>query len=170
MGFLLLGVDSFVACVAIGGIVQRRARVPLAALFGVADGIGFIIGAAIGLNISDATSTVVQTVLLLALGIYLIVIAAGARHFTARWPVWVLPWALTVDNLTYGLTGSHSAASILGQAGEQALSSGLMALVGLLVGVAIPRAFPRVGRTPVAATQFAGAALIVVAGIELLAG
>ena len=48
MGFLLLGIDSLIACIAIGAIVDRRWRVPLAALFAIADGGAFLIGAGLG--------------------------------------------------------------------------------------------------------------------------
>ena len=47
MGFLLLGIDSLIACVAIGPVVSRRWGVPLAALFGVCDGGGFLLGSAL---------------------------------------------------------------------------------------------------------------------------
>ena len=36
MGFLLLGIDSLIACIAIGALVDRRSRLWLAGLFGVA--------------------------------------------------------------------------------------------------------------------------------------
>src|SRR3712207_6968180 len=51
---------------------------------------------------------------------YLLVVAAGTRRVAAAWPVWVLPWTLTLDNLAYGLAGEGTAGSLLGQAGEQA--------------------------------------------------
>ncbi len=168
MGFLLLGVDSLIACLAIGAIVERRSRVPLAALFGIADGVVFLIGTSAGWRLSDATSAAVQTAILIGLGLYLIVVAAGVRRFSARWPVWVLPFVLTIDNLAYGL-GDRSTGSVLAQAGQQALSSGLLALIGLIVAVALPRVFPVMNRRA-PATRFAGGALILVAGLELLIG
>ncbi len=168
MGFLLLGVDSLIACLAIGAIVDRRSRVPLAALFGVADGVAFVIGASIGWRISDATSAFLQTGILVAVGIYLIVVAAGVGRVAARWPVWVLPWVLTLDNFTYGLV-NRSTGSLFAQAGNQALSSALLAFIGLSVAVLIPRLLP-ITRRPIQATQFAGGALIVAAGLELLVG
>ena len=48
MGFLLLGIDSLIAGIAIGALVDRRSRPWLAALFGVADGVAFLIGAGHG--------------------------------------------------------------------------------------------------------------------------
>jgi hypothetical protein len=138
MGFLLLGLDSLIVCLAIGPIVERRSRLKLAALFGVADGVAFLIGAGLGWQLfSDGTSGVLETGILVALGLYLLVVAAGARHVTARWPVWVLPAVLVFDNLTYGIVGDHGAGSLLAHAGEQALSSALLALVGLLAAAAL---------------------------------
>ena len=167
MGFLLLGIDSVIVCVAIGGIVGRRSRVPLAALFGIADGIAFLVGSAVGLKISGEVSAVLQTAILVVLGVYLVVVATGAPRL-ARWPVWAVPLAMTFDNLTYGLV-DRSGGSVLAQAGQQALSSALLALAGLLVAGALPRVIPAM-RSRAGATQFAGAALILAAGVELLAG
>lgn len=169
MGFLLLGLDSLIACLAIGPIVGRRSRLPLAALFGVADGVGFLIGSAFGWQISSDVSDVLQTGILVALGLYLLVISAFTQRVAARWPVWILPWALSIDNLTYGLIGDHATGSLLEQAGQQALSSGLFALVGLLVGVVLPRVLPVMQRRAVAG-GVAGGALILAAGVMLLAG
>jgi hypothetical protein len=169
MGFLLLGLDSVIVCVAIGAIVDRRARVPLAALFGIADGIAFLVGSAVGWKISGEMSAVLQTAILISLGVYLFAVARWTRRLS-RWPAWVVPWALTLDNLAYGVVGDRSAGSVLAQAGQQALSSALLALVGLLVGVVLPRLVPAMGRSRLAVTQFAGAALVLAAGVELLAG
>ena len=77
---------------------------------------------------------------LVALGVYLIVVAAGMRR-AAYWPVWLVPFALTLDNLAFGVAGDYSG-SLGGHAAEQALSSGLLALVGLYVGSLLPRAVP----------------------------
>lgn len=170
MGFLLLGIDSLIAGAAVGAIVKRQSRVPLAAMFGIADGIAFLIGATVVSPISDGMSTALQTGILVALGVYLIVVAVGVRRVASGWPLWVLPWVLSIDNLTFGLVGDRSAGSLLSQAGQQAVSSALLGLVGLLVGAAAVRMVPALQRSRVAATGFAGAALIVAAGLELLVG
>ena len=60
----------------------------------------------------------------------------GRRRVAARSPraaVWLVPFALTVDNLAYGVANDYSG-SLLGHAAEQAVSSGLLAFVGLVVG------------------------------------
>jgi hypothetical protein len=162
MGFLLLGIDSLIACVAIGAIVDRRWRLPLAALFGVADGTAFLIGAGLGWTLSAGLTEVLEVGTLAALGLYLLVVAAGSRRL-AELPVWLVPIALIADNLAYGVAYSGS---LLGHAAEQALSSSLLALVGLLAVAAV---LPRVERRA-AAVRFAGGALLVAAGGFVLLG
>jgi hypothetical protein len=162
MGFLLLGIDSLIACVAIGAIVDRRWRLPLVALFGVADGAAFLIGAGLGWTLSAGLTEVLEVATLAALGLYLLVVAAGSRRL-AELPVWLVPIALIADNLAYGVAYSGS---LLGHAAEQALSSSLLALVGLLAVAAV---LPRVERRTFA-VRFAGGALLVAAGGLALLG
>src|SRR5687767_11641255 len=107
MGFLLLGIDSFIACMAVGAIVDKRWRLPLAALFGLADGTAFLIGAGLGWTISAGVTEVLEVGTVAALAYYLVVVAAGSRLFTASWAVWVLPFALTMDNLAYGVASDY---------------------------------------------------------------
>src|SRR3712207_5507251 len=120
MHFLLLGIDSLIAGAAICLLVHPRSRLRLAALFGAADAVGFLIGAGLGWQISEGMAQSLQMGIILTLGFYLLVVAAGTRRVAAAWPVWVLPWTLTLDNLAYGLAGEGTAGSLLGQAGEQA--------------------------------------------------
>ena len=44
MGFLLLGIDSLIACFGVGALVGRRSWLSYAALFGVCDAGGFLLG------------------------------------------------------------------------------------------------------------------------------
>jgi hypothetical protein len=169
MGFLLLGIDSLIACIAIGAIVDRRWRLPLAALFGVADGVAFLIGAGLGWQLSAGVTEVLEIGTLAALGLWLLVVAAGTRRVAELWPVWILPFALTLDNLAYGAVGEHSAGWLLGHAGEQALSSSLLALIGLLVAGVLLRVLPAMERRAVA-VRVAGAALLVATGGLVLLG
>jgi len=168
MGFLLLGIDSLIACIAIGAIVDRRWRLPLAAAFGVADGTAFLIGAGLGWTISAGVTEVLEIGTLAALGVWLIVVAAGTRRVAELWPLWVLPLALTMDNLAYGVASDYSG-SLLGHAAEQALSSALLALVGLYVAGVLPRVLPALERRAVA-VRVAGAALLLATGGFLLLG
>jgi hypothetical protein len=169
MGFLLLGVDSLIAGLAIGAIVNRRWRLPLAALFGLADGAAFLIGAGLGWQLSAGLTEVLEIGTLAALGLWLLVVAASTRRVAQLWPVWVLPLALTLDNLAYGAVGDHSTGWLLGHAGEQALSSSLLAVVGLLVAAELPRVLPVLERRA-AAYRVAGAALLVATGGFVLLG
>ena len=75
MGFLLLGIDSLIACIAIGPIVSRRWAAPLVVLFGIGDGAGFLLGTAFHWSVPDSVGTLVQTITLCALGVYWIAIA-----------------------------------------------------------------------------------------------
>jgi hypothetical protein len=168
MGFLLLGIDSLIACMAIGAIVDKRWRLPLVALFGVADGAAFLIGAGLGWTISAGVTGVLEVGTLGALGLWLIAVAAGTRRVAELWPLWVLPLALTVDNLAYGV-GSDYSGSLVGHAAEQALSSSLLALIGLYAAGVLPRVVPALERRTVA-VRFAGAALLVATGGFLLLG
>jgi hypothetical protein len=169
MGFLLLGIDSLIAGFAIGAIVDRRWRLPLAALFGLADGAAFLIGAGLGWQLSAGATEALEIGTLAALGSWLIVVAASTQRLAQLWPVWVLPFALTLDNLAYGAVGDHSTGWLLGHAGEQALSSSLLAFVGLLVAAGLPRVLPVLERRA-AAYRVAGAALLVATGGFVLLG
>jgi hypothetical protein len=161
MNFLLLGIDSLIACFAIGALVDRGSRLRLAALFGTADLVGFLVGAGLGWQIAGGMTGALTTGILLGLGAYLVVVAAGTSRVAASWTVWTVPWVLTLDNLAYGVVGDHSAGALLQDGAQQALSSSVMALAGLLVAVMLARVLPAmVGRS----TRFAGVALIAAAG------
>jgi hypothetical protein len=164
MGFLLLGIDSLIACFAIGALVDRRWRLPLAALFGIADGGAFLMGAGLGWTISASVTEVLEIVMLAGLGFWLVVVAAGTQRL-AEYSVWLVPFALTVDNLAYGVANDYSG-SLGGHAAEQAVSSGLLAFAGLAVGAAV---LPRL-QLGVNAVRVAGGALLLAAGGFALLG
>ncbi len=166
MNFLLLGIDSLIAGLAVGALVAPRSRAWLAGLFGLADGVAFVIGAGLGVALlSGAASEVIELGSFVLLGVYLLVVAASTGQMTARWAVWALPLALTFDNLTFGLAGEQTG-SVAGEALVQALSSGLLAYLGLFAAVWLRRAFP----AKVETTRIAGAALLVGAGALVLLG
>src|ERR1700727_3256461 len=103
MGFLLLGVDSLIACLAVGAVVSKRERLPFAALFGVCDGVGFLIGSAFHWRMPDLTATVVETAVFVGLGVYWVVLAFGSQRVSGtRW-MWLLPGALGIENITFGV-------------------------------------------------------------------
>ena len=168
MGFLLLGIDSFIACMAIGAIIDKRWRLPLAAAFGVADGAAFLIGAGLGWTISDGATAFLEVGTLAALGLWLMVVTVGTRRVADLWPLWVLPLALTMDNIAYGVASDYSG-SLLGHAVEQAAASALLAVAGLYAASLLPRLVPALERR-VVAVRFAGAALLLATGVFLLIG
>jgi hypothetical protein len=163
MHFLLLGIDSLIACVAIGAIVDRGSREKLAALFGTADLVAFLVGSGLGWQLSAGLTGALTTGILISLGLYMIVVAAGTSRVAANWTVWVVPWALTLDNLAYGLTGNSS--GLLADGLQQALSSSLMAFAGLALAAVLPRMAPGMERRAVA-----GGALVLAAGGLALLG
>jgi hypothetical protein len=161
MNFLLLGIDSFIACLAIGALVDRRSWVWLAALFAAADAGAFLIGAGLGWGLmSEAASELIGMGTLVLLGVYLLVVAAGTAQVTARRAVWLLPFALTLDNLAFGMAGEPTS-SVL----AQAVSSGMLAYLGLFAAAWLPRVAPKLE-----ATRLAGAALLIGAGALFLVG
>jgi hypothetical protein len=165
MSLLLLGLDSLIVCLAVGGLVDSRSRLQYAALFGLADGVAFLIGAGLGWQLfSDSASTVLTSGLVAVMAAYLLVVAAGSPRLAAR-SVWILPFALVFDNLTYGLVGDHGN-TVVQQAGEQAASSALMAMVGLLAAAALRPVIMR----HAAPNRVAGGALLLAAGGLVLVG
>ena len=62
MGFLLLGIDSLIACIAVGPIIRRRWSVPFAVLFGICDGGGFLLGSAFHWSMPDRVSNIAEVV------------------------------------------------------------------------------------------------------------
>lgn len=166
MDFLLLGIDSLIAGLAVGALVAPRVRGWLAGFFGLADGLAFLIGVGLGVAfLSEAASEVVELGALVVLGVYLLVVAVSTGQLTARWAVWLLPIALTVDNLTFGLAAEHSG-SVLGEALVQAASSAMLAYLGLYASVWLSRKLP--GKLE--NTRIAGAALLLGAGALVLVG
>ena len=166
MNFLLLGLDSVIACVAVGALVDRRRWVWFAGLFAAADGVAFLIGAGLGIGLlSAAASEVVAMGALVLLGVYLLVVAASTAQVTASKAIWLLPLALTVDNLAFGLAGEQTG-TLAGETLAQTLSSGMLAYLGLFVAVALPRVLP----AKVEATRIAGASLLIGAGALFLVG
>ena len=168
MGLLLLGLDSLIVCLAVGLIVQGRSRFKLAALFGVADGVAFLFGAGLGLRLfSDGASAALTSGVLVVLALYLLVVAAGTQRVAAHWTVWALPAVLVFDNLSYGLFGGHAPGVLFEQAGAQALSSSLLALVGLLAAGALRPVIEHRAATP---NRVAGGALLLAAAGLVLVG
>jgi putative Mn2+ efflux pump MntP len=163
-----------------GPIVSRRMAVPLIVLFGVGDGGGFLLGTAFHWSVSDSLGNVLTTSILVALGLYWITLAVYSKWAAkqelqqtsrARWALWILPLALSIDNITFGLVdGVPAHASVWQSAGAQALSSSVQAGIGLAIGMSLAYLFPVVRRHMALANGIAGGALIAAAGVLLAVG
>jgi hypothetical protein len=179
MAWLLLGVDSLIACIAVGPIMSRRMSllVPFALLFGVGDGGGYLLGTALHWSYPDNLGFLAPTVVAV-IGLYWIAVAIVSRKAAAaeenpraRWGIWILPWLLSLDNITYGVVdGVSGGASVWASAGEQALSSALQAGIGLAIGIAIAYSIPALRRRMWLANAAAGGAMLVAAGVLFVVG
>ena len=178
MGFLLLGIDSLIACIAVGPIIRRRWSVPFAVLFGICDGGGFLLGSAFHWSMPDSVSNSAEIVALGVLGLYRIGIAIFSRQTAlagqqsrSHWGMWILPFVLSVDNITFGLVdGVSKNASVWQSAGVQALSSAILVGIGLVVGIGITYAIPALRRRMALANGVSGVALLVACGVILMVG
>ena len=178
--WLLLGTDSLIACIAIGPIMAKRSVATLsllAVLFGVGDGLGYLLGCALHWSFPDSLSFLAPTVIAV-IGAYWIGVAIVSRMAAkaelsekAHWGVWVLPWLLSLDNITYGVVdGVSNGASVWLSAFEQFASSAIQAGVGLAIGIGIAAAFPPVRRRMWLANGLAGGLMIIGAGVMYVTG
>ena len=207
--FFLLGVDSLIACIVTGPmfIKQRRPEnselrspdghehssqrkwwvigglsaltVPYGLSYGAGDGIGYLIGTLFHFSISDTLSSVLETTLLVLLGLYWIGIYFVARKMQAspelqKWSwrgIWILPVALSIDNMTYGaVTGVPANASVWASAGLQALASAGLGLIGLAVGIGLAILIPSLRTRMYRTFGVVGVGVIATAGILLYTG
>jgi len=136
---------------AIGGVSVSALAVPYGISYGAGDGIGYLIGTLLHFSISDSLSSDLETTLLVALGLYWIAIYFVASRMQAspnlaKWSwrgIWVLPVALSIDNLTFGaVTGVPANASVWASAGLQALASAGLGLIGLVAGIGLAVLIP----------------------------
>jgi len=180
MGFLLLGIDSLIACIAVGPMMGRRMSVlvPFAVLFGVGDGGGYLLGTAFHWSASDNLSQDVWVTTFAVLGVYWIAIALFSRKMASaelqaksKWGVWVLPWVLSIDNITFGaVDGVPAHFSVWASAGEQALSSSVQAGIGLAIGIGLAAAFPVLRRRIPLAMGISGVAMLAAIPVLLAVG
>lgn len=163
MSWLLLGTDSFIACVAVGALVSKRAWVPLALVFGISDGLGTLLGITLRWNVSDSASTIIEFAFMAGLGLYWLGVAVVSKRMRGTGWIWLLPWILTVDNITYG-TIDHAWSHAAGvQALETSLSSAIQAGIGIAVSVAIATTVPRM-IDAVRARRAGGGAVVATSG------
>lgn len=198
MGWLLLGTDSAIACIAVGALVGKRSWVPLALVFGLADGLGTLLGNGLRWTIPDTAATIVETAFMVALGVYWLGVSLMSKRMRGTAWIWVLPWVLTVDNITYGLIDHAWSRSAAVQGLEAGISSAIQAAIGIAISVVVAKSAPRViaalrGRrtggaavatsgggavtasggsaiSPAVVPAVAGVAIILAAGVNLLLG
>jgi putative Mn2+ efflux pump MntP len=205
--FFLLGVDSLIACIVTGPMFIRQRQdgelrspeehkrasrrkwwaiaglsaltVPYGISYGVGDGLGYLLGTLFHFSVSDTLSSVLETTLLVVLGLYWIGIYFVASRMQAsdqlqKWSwrgIWILPTALSIDNLTYGaVTGIPAHESVWASAGLQALASAGLGLIGLAIGISLAVLIPAL-RTRIHRTfGIVGVGIIATAAILLCTG
>ena len=162
---------------AIGGV--SALALPYGLSYGLGDGIGFLTGTLFHFSISDSLSSAIETTLLVALGLYWIGIYLVARRMQEsdqlqKWSwrgIWILPVALSLDNLTYGaVSGVPAHASVWASAGLQALASAGLGLVGLAAGIGLAVLIPGLRTRMYRSFGIAGAGVIATAGVLLITG
>jgi hypothetical protein len=209
--FLLLGVDSLIACIvtgpmfirqkpregdefrssderkhssqwkwwALGGLSLSALTVPYGLSYGVGDGLGYLLGTLFHFSISDSLSSDLETTLLVAIGIYWIAIYFIASRMQRseqlqKWSwrgIWILPVALSLDNLTFGaVTGIPANESVWASAGLQALASAGLGLVGLAVGIGLAVLIPALRTRMYRTFGIVGVGVIATAGLLLYTG
>lgn len=176
MEVFALGIDSFIASIAIAPILGRKLWIPFAAAFALCDGLGSLAGIVFQVQVSDAVEDTAETALPIALGVYWLAIALvtvtmqrseqvgqgqAGGPVLAKWPIWLVPVALAVDNITYHLVGSQSVGSALGTSfGVDAWTSGLLSLIGIFIGVGLSRLIPAMKNQTVSFGVTGGALII----------
>jgi putative Mn2+ efflux pump MntP len=207
--FFLLGVDSLIACIVTGPMFIRQRRpehgelgspeehkqasrrawwaiaglsaltIPYGLSYGAGDGFGYLIGTLFHFSVSDTLSTVLETTLLCALGVYWIGIYLVARKMQTsprlqKWSwrgIWILPVALSIDNMTYGaVTGVPAHASVWASAGLQALASAGLGLIGLAVGIGLAILIPALRTRMYRTFGVVGVGVIITAAILAYTG
>ncbi|HTX25596.1 MAG TPA: hypothetical protein VME19_01115 [Streptosporangiaceae bacterium] len=207
LAFFLLGVDSLIACIVTGPMfIKQRPHehselrsleehaspwkwwamagvsalaLPYGLSYGAGDGIGYLVGTLFHFSVSDTLSTVLETTLLVALGLYWIGIYFAARKMQTsprlqKWSwrgIWVLPVALSIDNLTYGaVTGVPAHDSVWASAGLQALASGGLGLIGLATGIGLAVLIPALRTRMYRTFGIVGVGVIVTAAVLAYTG
>ena len=162
---------------AIGGI--SALAVPFGLAYGVGDGLGYLLGTLLHFSISDSLSSAIEMTLLIALGLYWIAIYFVASRMQGseqlqKWSwrgIWVLPIALSIDNLTFGaVTGIPANESVWASAGLQTLASGALGLVGLAAGIGLAVLIPALRTRMYRTFGFAGVGVLATAGILFYTG
>ncbi len=163
---LLLGLDSFLVCLAVGALPERSVRrSQLALSFGICDGAATWIGWVVGMERprwSLDWSSWLGPAAVACYGAYVLFLAwrsqvISAKLASTRWLIFALPLCLSVDNLFAGLGGQPTGHPFLVPA-AYGLISGVLALIGMGVGSFLVR------RSHLSSRWTAAVLLLMVAG------
>jgi putative Mn2+ efflux pump MntP len=161
---LLLSLDSFVVCIALGTFVSGRAtRRRLVLAFGGCDALATLAGAAHGPLATIGWMGNAGPALLGVYGIAVLLAGWWGRAVAGdRRVLFALPVLLSLDNLVVGAGSTAGIATALWSA-MAGLASGTMALAGLMLGEALTR------RLRIPAWTLAGTSLLAAAAVLVLA-
>jgi putative Mn2+ efflux pump MntP len=139
----LLGVDSFIVCVAVGALPRGVAPTRWLALsFALCDGLASLIGSMFGIEVLRTAlpwSEWLGPAAVAAYGVYVLYLAWRCHGLTTRagatrWLVFSLPICLSLDNLVAGMgTEASGVPAVLTALTFGGVSGGL-ALLGMVVG------------------------------------
>jgi len=161
---LLLGSDGFTVSLALGPLITRTpARRRLALAFGLCDVAATIAGFALHRRIPGGWVAGGAPALALSYGCYVLVVARSAPARLHRWPAYLLPVLLSLDNLAYGSAVPSPGAGVVPHALLLGASSAALAFTGLVAGGALGR------RRPGSAERWAAAGLVAASFVLLRA-
>ncbi|HEY4994000.1 MAG TPA: hypothetical protein VII33_18145 [Nakamurella sp.] len=157
---LLLSTDSLIAGVALGPLVSARDRWLLAALFGLFDGLGTLLGVTAVPPSAQVAADLIPLAIA-AYGIYLIGVSMWARGKVGKPLIYLTPVLLAVDNLFSGGPDGQAALTVSDLVAATVISAAL-ALAGLWFGSFLASA------TGLRPERLAGAGLLVAAAAVLI--
>jgi putative Mn2+ efflux pump MntP len=138
---LSLGLDSLIVSAAVAPLLESsRARVLLVVLFGLFDGIGSLLGSEVGWRLAANLSTYAVAGLVLLYGLYVLALARWGSRDPVRWPLWVMPALMSMDNLLAGRVAGAERIPLALEVLYLGFASCAMALLGLLLGGLISNA------------------------------
>lgn len=163
-GFVV-GLDNFRVAVGLGtlGLTHQR-RMHIALAFCVCEALAPLVGLTLGNVLIEAVRPWVESVgpiVLAGSGLYVLYRALrdeeSDRLFDSRWVVLGLPLSLSLDNLLAGVGLGMLGLPVLGSAIVIGAISGIMCIVGLILGATFAKALPS------QAAFFSGVMLLVLA-------
>jgi putative Mn2+ efflux pump MntP len=136
---VLLSLDSLVVALALSPLLRSAAqRWRWAALFGLCDGLGVMMGFAFGeAGWGAALAHRAVPFIALSCGVYCLVAACWNKFRADPRLALALPVLMSLDNFAYGVGLDSLAGEALGRAVIMGLASFSLALVGLVLGGAI---------------------------------